>query len=352
MVVTSNQSIPYIPFFPDDVLSSEPIYVAYHFYGAGHYDATDPMYEADEKPGANISPLKMGACYCGQRSKTREKLFCTSGGDAKETRCPCAVGNRCCTSFCKCFNCGNRPPGNNQSSCRCGANYKNGGEEVKSFTDTTGKRQTKWKCYKEMRPCTNKCGCYGCSNDYGRREASNVSSPQKRNIKCTSSPSCLKRRRTDKFFSENDFEIKEGSWTTEETCLLEAFILFLSSASIVLSEENITNMYNFVCTSAFTYIANCKSEGQIKGKLSYVKSRQHAIRKMLYGIAVLVSQTWTSAYIASINSQLNSDTVNKISFVQPKTCSQLLKRRINDWITWLFITVFLCEKGYLLRLLL
>ena len=44
MVVTSNQSIPYVPFFPDDLLSSEPIYVAYHFYGAGHYDATDPTY--------------------------------------------------------------------------------------------------------------------------------------------------------------------------------------------------------------------------------------------------------------------------------------------------------------------
>ena len=42
MVVTSNQSIPYIPFFPDDVLSSEPIYVAYYFYGAGHYDAAWP----------------------------------------------------------------------------------------------------------------------------------------------------------------------------------------------------------------------------------------------------------------------------------------------------------------------
>ena len=28
----------------------------------------------------------------------------------------------------------------NQSSCRCGANNKNGGEEVKSCTDTIGKR--------------------------------------------------------------------------------------------------------------------------------------------------------------------------------------------------------------------
>ena len=144
----------------------------------------------------------------------------TSGGDAKETRCPCAIGNRCFTSFCKCFNCGNRPPGNNdidkQSSCHCGANNKNGGEEVKSCTDTIGERRTKCKCYKEMRPCTNRWGCYGCSNDYGRREASNVSSLQKRwNIKCTSSPSTLKRKRTDKFLSENDFEIKQGSWTTE-----------------------------------------------------------------------------------------------------------------------------------------
>ena len=51
-------------------------------------------------------------------------------------------------------------------------------------------------------------------------------------------------------------------------------------------------MYNFVCTSAFACActANCKSEGQIKGKLSYVKNRQHALQKMLYGIAVLDSQ--------------------------------------------------------------
>ena len=46
MVVTSNQSIPYIPcILPRRRIISEPaIYVAYHFYGAGHYDATDPTY--------------------------------------------------------------------------------------------------------------------------------------------------------------------------------------------------------------------------------------------------------------------------------------------------------------------
>ena len=79
----------------------------------------------------------------------KNRLFCTSGGDAKETRCPRAIGNRCCTSLCKCFNCGNRPPGNNQSSCCCGANNKSGGEEVKSCTDTIGKRRTKCNVIKK-----------------------------------------------------------------------------------------------------------------------------------------------------------------------------------------------------------
>lgn len=51
------------------------------------------------KPGANVSPQRKEACYWGQGSKTRENLFCTSGGDAKETRYPCTIGNRCCTPF-------------------------------------------------------------------------------------------------------------------------------------------------------------------------------------------------------------------------------------------------------------
>ena len=114
---------------------------------------------------------------------------------------------------------------------------------------------------------------------------------QKINIKCTSSPSSLKRKRTDKFLTENDFEMKQGSWTMEETCLLEAVLSFLNSTSIELSDENITNMYNFVCTSAFACTANCKSERQITGKLNYVKNRQKALQKMLYGIAALDSPT-------------------------------------------------------------
>ena len=113
---------------------------------------------------------------------------------------------------------------------------------------------------------------------------------QKRNIKCTLSPSSLQRKRTDKFLTQNDFEIKQGSWTREETYLIEAVMSFLSSASIVLSDENVTKMYSFVCTCAFACTANCKSEGQIKAKASCVKNRQHAPQEFLYEIAALDSQ--------------------------------------------------------------
>ena len=41
MVITSSHSIPHIPFIPENSICNDPIYVAYHYYGPGHYDATD-----------------------------------------------------------------------------------------------------------------------------------------------------------------------------------------------------------------------------------------------------------------------------------------------------------------------
>ena len=40
MVVTSNENYPYVPFMPGSAHTSWCIYVAYHYYGAGHSDAT------------------------------------------------------------------------------------------------------------------------------------------------------------------------------------------------------------------------------------------------------------------------------------------------------------------------
>jgi len=126
---------------------------------------------------------------------------------------------------------------------------------------------------------------------YGIREAvlSNVLSPKTRKVKCTSSPSTLKRKRSKKALAENNFEIKQGAWTLQETCLLEAVVSFLECACIVPSHENVTLMYNFVLTTAeeLSLKANCKSEEQVRGKMTYAKKRQSTLKRLLYWVAAL-----------------------------------------------------------------
>lgn len=41
IVITSSRSVPVVPFTPDEPLTNQPIYITYHYYGAGHYDATN-----------------------------------------------------------------------------------------------------------------------------------------------------------------------------------------------------------------------------------------------------------------------------------------------------------------------
>ena len=41
IVITSSRSVPVVPFTPDEPLTNQPIYIAYHYYSAGHYDATN-----------------------------------------------------------------------------------------------------------------------------------------------------------------------------------------------------------------------------------------------------------------------------------------------------------------------
>jgi hypothetical protein len=40
IVITSNKSVPYMPFIPNLISTKESIYIAFHYYGAGHYDST------------------------------------------------------------------------------------------------------------------------------------------------------------------------------------------------------------------------------------------------------------------------------------------------------------------------
>ena len=48
MVVTSNESVPWLLFVPDRFSSEQSLFVAFHFYGAGHYDSTKKLVERKE----------------------------------------------------------------------------------------------------------------------------------------------------------------------------------------------------------------------------------------------------------------------------------------------------------------
>ena len=41
IIITSSRFTPVVPIVPDRSLSNTPIYIAFHYYGAGHYDATN-----------------------------------------------------------------------------------------------------------------------------------------------------------------------------------------------------------------------------------------------------------------------------------------------------------------------
>lgn len=43
MVVTSSTTIPFLSFHCDQPLTNSPVFIAYHYYGAGPYDATDSL---------------------------------------------------------------------------------------------------------------------------------------------------------------------------------------------------------------------------------------------------------------------------------------------------------------------
>ena len=45
LIVTSNESVPWLLFVPDRFSSEQSLFVAFHFYGAGHYDSTKKLVE-------------------------------------------------------------------------------------------------------------------------------------------------------------------------------------------------------------------------------------------------------------------------------------------------------------------
>lgn len=234
-------------------------------------------------------------CYCGRKAKSRSVHFCTSNEQSK-SRCPCVSNQRLCTPRCRCLNCMNRMDTSEfkaDQKCRCGEFNRNKPERsrIQACADILGARRTKCPCYVRKQPCTAKCSCHNCGNDYGKSESQSSVAEEKRRVKCTSSPSSVKRKRTTAYHRENGLDIKQGSWTLQETCIVESVESFLFSTSIIPSVHNVTVLYNYVVSTSSAFSNNScashKTMEQVTGKLEYCQKRQEALKKMLYGIALI-----------------------------------------------------------------
>lgn len=247
----------------------------------------------------SVTEMQPKVCYCGRKAKSRSAHFCTANAQ-KRSRCPCVSSQRLCTPKCRCLNCMNRMDTSvlkDDTTCRCGESNRKKTERSgrQSCTDVPDARRTKCPCYVKKHPCTAKCSCHNCGNDYGKREGQASMTAEKRSMKCTSSPTSVKRKRSTAYHKENDLDVKQGSWTLQETCIVESVESFLLSTSIIPSVHNVTVLYNYVArrSSAFgnNSRANNKTLEQIMGKLEYCHKRLEALKKMLYGIAILGGDT-------------------------------------------------------------
>ena len=110
----------------------------------------------------------------------------------------------------------------------------------------------------------------------------------------TSTPPSLKRRRTAAILEEEGSDLHPGPCTLEESCLLDSIESFIFNTCVIPSYRNSSILYNFVIKSLrgnnIQFTVTSKTEGQIQGKLEFVRKKHLALKNIYYGISVLDNQ--------------------------------------------------------------
>lgn len=244
----------------------------------------------------NEEPLwcKNLVCHCGRHTKDRSQGSCEAKASGNAARCPCVRHGRQCSKNCKCINCKNKQADSDDApkGCRCGEATKNSKTEKPACTDVPGQRRTKCPCYASGTSCSAEiCKCIGCQNSFGKREEVTKEGKGKRQPKCTSSPSPLKRKRGEDFMKESYLRVNSGSWTTTEACILDAVESFLHATCLLPNTENVTCLYNYVVCSPISrelkMQAGEKSKEQVQGKLVFEKKQLGATTQLAYGVKTI-----------------------------------------------------------------
>ena len=77
-----------------------------------------------------------------------------------------------------------------------------------------------------------------------------------------------------------------------EACVLDAVEFFLHSSCLLPSEENITQLYNYVVQSCIPrqlkLTANEKTKKEVPGKLNFEREKYNATVQLTFGVKAII----------------------------------------------------------------
>ena len=163
-------------------------------------------------------------------------------------------------------------------------NFSKAKSEPQYVACKDGKRKSKCPCLRMHKGCDETCSCVNCGNIHQAKPEKTCtinSSPRKR-VRTT--PIVYKRTNSANYLSERGTKLLDGSWTTEETCLLMCVISLIGATTVSPTAEHTTVLYNNVVNSTScqkaNYLIRKKTKHQIQGKLKHLEEKQNLAVKL------------------------------------------------------------------------
>ncbi|CAB4034344.1 Hypothetical predicted protein [Paramuricea clavata] len=263
VVITSYIHAPYLPFLPEKLSSSQPLFIAFDHTAPGHYDSTQELLLPSMKSPTGLK------CSCGKARKGDKEYSTKSCTETEpgQSKCSCFKLGQPCGRLCRCKDCCNplneserkfRPARKNRKACMCGNGRKESDGEFVSCKDKDS-RKSKCPCLRDNVGCTSDCRCRHCGNIYnspddlpGKRQPEDEPAAFKGKAKRRrSNPQSYKRIKGAVFASNQDGELSSGIWTELETIMLVVIQEILFLTDLPSEPANITSLYQFIAASEF-----------------------------------------------------------------------------------------------------
>lgn len=289
VVITSYLHAPYLPFLPEKLSSSMPLFIAFDHTAPGHYDSTKEL-----AVGPRRNPSLRCCCGKNRKSDKAEMKSCTDVD--QPAKCVCFKQGQPCSRLCRCKNCHNPASNNerkfqskkNRKSCMCGNGRKADDTDYVACKDKD-ERKSKCPCLRDNLGCTSDCRCRNCGNAFntgddvpGKRSAEEVTGKTKRR---RNNPQSYKRLKGADFVSYQESEVPAETWSELENIMLLVIqeILFLTNLPV--ESANIVSLYQFIAASEFVsemgLPLNAKEAPEIDGKLQDMITKQQLFLAVL-----------------------------------------------------------------------